>query len=66
MSSDLDPQVEGLRRMSREQLKKRWRELYRAAPPVALTPDLLARGLAATEWPRHRAEEVGRASVCDL
>jgi len=46
VSSDLDPQIEGLRRMSREQLKKRWRELYRAAPPVALTPDLLARGLA--------------------
>ena len=32
--------------MSREQLKDRWRELYAAAPPVAFTPDLLARGIS--------------------
>ncbi|MCY7412905.1 MAG: DUF2924 domain-containing protein [Salinibacterium sp.] len=46
MSSDLEQQIEGLRRMSREQLKNRWRDLYRDAPPVAFTPDLLARGIA--------------------
>lgn len=39
-------EVERLRRMSREQLKARWRDLYKAAPPVAFTPDLLARGIA--------------------
>jgi len=32
--------------MSRRQLKDRWRELYKAAPPAAFTPDLLARGIA--------------------
>lgn len=46
MSSELEQQIEGLRRMGREQLKARWRDLYRAAPPVAFTPDLLARGIA--------------------
>jgi len=46
VSSDLEQQIESLRRMSREQLKHRWRDLYRAAPPAALTPDLLARGIA--------------------
>jgi len=46
VSSDLEQQIEGLRRMSREQLKNRWRDLYRAAPAVAFTPDLLARGIA--------------------
>ena len=46
MSIDLEQQIEGMRRMSREQLKDRWRDLYRAAPPAAFTPDLLARGIA--------------------
>ncbi len=55
MSSDLEQQIEGLRRMSREQLKNRWRDLYRAAPPVAFTPDLLARGIA---W-RMQVSELG-------
>ena len=32
--------------MSREQLKDRWRALYKTAPPAAFTPDLLARGIA--------------------
>ena len=31
--------------MSRQQLKDRWRDLYKAAPPAAFTPDLLARGI---------------------
>ena len=46
MRSELEEEVEGLRRMSREQLKDRWRALYKAAPPAAFTPDLLARGIA--------------------
>ena len=35
-----------MRRLSRQQLKDRWRELYKAAPPAAFTPDLIARGIA--------------------
>ena len=46
MSSELEEQIEGLRRLSREQLKDLWRALYKAAPPAAFTPDLLARGIA--------------------
>ena len=46
MSSDLEQEIEGLRRLSREQLKGRWRALYKAAPPAAFTPDLLARSIA--------------------
>jgi len=46
MNSELEEEVEGLRRMSREQLKDRWRALYKAAPPTAFTPDLIARGIA--------------------
>ena len=32
--------------MSRQQFKDRWRDLFKAAPPAAFTPDLLARGVA--------------------
>lgn len=46
MSSELQQEVEGLRRLSRQELRDRWRELYKSAPPVAFTPDLLARGIA--------------------
>ena len=46
MSNKFEQEIEGLRRMSREQLKNRWRALYKAAPPAAFTPDLLARGIA--------------------
>ena len=35
-----------LRRASRKQLTDWWRELFKAASPVAYTPDLLARGIA--------------------
>ena len=45
MSSELEQQVEILRRISRQQLKDRWRDLYKAAPPAAFTPNLLARGI---------------------
>lgn len=58
MSSELDQQVENLRRMSRQQLKDRWRSLYKTAPPAAFTPDLLARGIA---W-RLQEKELGGLS----
>lgn len=46
MSDELEQEVEGLRRLGRQQLKDRWRDLYKAAPPAAFTPDLIARGIA--------------------
>lgn len=46
MSSELEQEVESLRRLSRQQLKDRWRALYKTAPPAAFTPDLMARGIA--------------------
>ena len=59
MSGELEAQVESLRRMSRQQLKDRWRDLFKAAPPVAFTPDLLARGIA---W-RLQEKDVGGLSA---
>lgn len=44
--SDLESQLAQLGERSRTQLKERWRSLYGAAPPIAFTPDLLARGIA--------------------
>ena len=44
--AELEQEVESLRRTSREELKTRWRDLYKAAPPTAFTPDLLARSIA--------------------
>lgn len=46
MSKELEQELAGLRRLSRQQLTKRWRGLYKAAPPSAFTPDLIARGIA--------------------
>lgn len=46
MSLSLDEELVSLRRSSRKQLTERWRELYKATPPLAFTPDLLARGIA--------------------
>ena len=46
MSDELEQEIESLRRMSRQQLRERWRALFKAAPPAAFTPDLLARGIA--------------------
>lgn len=46
MSDEPEREIESLRRMSRQQLRDRWRALYKAAPPAAFTPDLLARGIA--------------------
>lgn len=46
MSCELEQEVASLRRLSRQQLTDRWRGLFKAAPPVAFTPDLIARGIA--------------------
>lgn len=46
MSNPLFEEIAALRKLSRQQLKDRWRALFRAAPPAAFTPDLLARGIA--------------------
>lgn len=46
MSGELEQEVLSLRRMSRHQLRYRWRDLFKAVPPAAFTPDLLARGIA--------------------
>lgn len=46
MSGELEQEVLSLRRMSRQQLRYRWRDLFKAVPPVAFTPDLFARGIA--------------------
>lgn len=42
----MEQELAGLRRLSRKQLAERWRGLYKAAPPSAFTPDLMARGIA--------------------
>lgn len=46
MSASLSDEIAGLRKLKRQQLKERWRGLFKAAPPTAFTPDLLARGIA--------------------
>jgi hypothetical protein len=46
MTVDLEAELATLRKLSRQQLKERWRNLYRVTPPTAFTPDLLARGIA--------------------
>ena len=46
MSGPLAEEIAGLCKLSRQQLKDRWRHLFKAAPPAAFTPDRLARGIA--------------------
>jgi hypothetical protein len=46
MSEALHAEIAALRSLSRQQLKDRWRHLFKTAPPVAFTPDLLTRGIA--------------------
>ena len=46
MSEAVAAEIASLRALSRQQLRQRWRDLYRTAPPAAFTPDLLARGIA--------------------
>lgn len=49
-------EVVALPKLGRAGLQQRWREIFKAAPPAAFTPDLLARGIA------HRLQEkaIGR------
>lgn len=46
MSEALEAEIASLPKLGREGLKNRWRKLFKAAPPAAFTPDLLARGIA--------------------
>jgi hypothetical protein len=42
----MEAEIASLPKLGREALKTRWRELFKSVPPVAFTPDLLARGIA--------------------
>jgi hypothetical protein len=42
----IEAEIASLPKLGRESLKSRWRELFKSVPPVAFTPDLLARGIA--------------------
>lgn len=46
ISEELDQHLVSLKNHGRRQLRERWRELFRAAPPIAFTPDILVRGIA--------------------
>lgn len=46
MSTPLEAEILALPKLGRPRLQKRWRELFKAAPPISFTPDLLARGIA--------------------
>jgi hypothetical protein len=49
--SGLEKEVAAQPKLGRAGLQQRWREVFKTAPPVAFTPDLLARGIA------HRLQE---------
>ena len=59
MSDALEQQVGALRTKNRKQLTELWCDLYKAAPPAAFTPDLLARGIA---W-RLQEKALGKLSA---
>lgn len=46
MSAALEAEIAALPGLGRAGLQDRWRILFKAAPPVSFTPDLLARGIA--------------------
>jgi hypothetical protein len=46
MSGALEAEIAALPKLGRAGLQQRWRELFKAPPPAAFTPDLLARGIA--------------------
>ena len=46
MSSALEGELLALPKLGRAKLQERWRELFKVAPPIAFTPDLLVRGIA--------------------
>jgi hypothetical protein len=54
--SGVEEEVAALPKLGRAGLQQRWREIFKATPPAAFTPDLLARGIA------HRMQE--RALGC--
>lgn len=51
MSKAVEQEIAALPKLGRAGLQNRWREVFRAAPPAAYTPDLLVRGIA------HRLQE---------
>jgi hypothetical protein len=46
MSVSLEAELLALPKLGRAKLQERWRELFKTAPPLSYTPDLLARGIA--------------------
>jgi len=46
MSFSLEAELLALPKLGRAKLQERWRDLFRTAPPVSYTPDLLARAIA--------------------
>jgi hypothetical protein len=46
MSFSLEAELLALPKLGRAKLQERWRDLFKVAPPVSFTPDLLARGIA--------------------
>ena len=46
MSPPLEVELLALPTLGRARLRERWRELFKVAPPISFTPDLLARGIA--------------------
>lgn len=44
--NDLDVELQSLRERGRKELEVQWRSLFKAPPPAAFTPDLMARGIA--------------------
>jgi hypothetical protein len=55
VSDALDAEIAALPGLGKARLQQRWRSLFKKAPPVAFTPDLLARGIA---W-RMQAKALG-------
>lgn len=46
MSNPFDVELLALPKLGRAKLQDRWRELFKTAPPVSFTPDLIARAIA--------------------
>ena len=46
MTVPLEAELLALPKLGRAKLQERWRDLFKAAPPVSFTPDLLVRGIA--------------------
>lgn len=46
MSPPLEAELLALPKLGGAKLQERWRELFKVAPPISFTPDLLARGIA--------------------